>query len=209
MSSQSISILGPGLLEALRILLKVVIGICEGRLHGLPWQALPLTHSVVKERLALAAFSSCSCSSLSISQTVTLGSGTLSNSGNWGRSLVIGCRCTGWQEGAAGTLACGRQDDFLLQQELLVLRFCFSNLSATNQACAPISSVHAIQNQFARINFLTEASKMAQAGESAGITDIKKNLRRLYEMLAISVMDNKEMAREVKSMGETVSYTSL
>ena len=28
-------------------------------------------------------------------------------------------------------------------------------------------------------------------------------------MLAISVMDNKEMAREVKSMGETVSYTSL
>ena len=28
-------------------------------------------------------------------------------------------------------------------------------------------------------------------------------------MLAISVMNNKEMAREVKSMGETVSYTSL
>ena len=50
---------------------------------------------------------------------------------------------------------------------------------------------------------------MAQAGESAGIMDIKKNLQCLYEMLAISVMDNKEMAREVKSMGETVSYTSL
>ena len=50
---------------------------------------------------------------------------------------------------------------------------------------------------------------MDQAGESLGITDIKKNLRRLYEMLAISVMDNKEMAREVKSMGETMSYTSL
>ena len=50
---------------------------------------------------------------------------------------------------------------------------------------------------------------MAQVGESAGIMDIKKNLQRLYEMLAISVMDNKEMAREVKSMGETVSYTSL
>ena len=50
---------------------------------------------------------------------------------------------------------------------------------------------------------------MAQAGESSGITDIKNNLRRLYEMLSINVMDNKEMAREVKSMGETVSYTSL
>ena len=50
---------------------------------------------------------------------------------------------------------------------------------------------------------------MSQAGKSAGIMDIKKNLQRLYEMIAISVMDNKEMAREVKSMGETVSYTSL
>ena len=50
---------------------------------------------------------------------------------------------------------------------------------------------------------------MAQVGESSGIMDIKKNLRRLYEILAISVMDNKEMAREVKSMGEIVSYTSL
>ena len=39
--------------------------------------------------------------------------------------------------------------------------------------------------------------------------DIKKNLRRLYEMTAIGVMDNKETAREIKSMGETVSYTSL
>ena len=39
--------------------------------------------------------------------------------------------------------------------------------------------------------------------------DIKKNLGRLYEMLAIGIMDNKEIVREVKSMGETVSYTSL
>ena len=50
---------------------------------------------------------------------------------------------------------------------------------------------------------------MYQAGESVGIMDIKKNLRRLYEMIAIGVMDNKETAQEVKSMGETVSYTSL
>ena len=31
----------------------------------------------------------------------------------------------------------------------------------------------------------------------------------MYELLAISVMENKEMALEVKSMSETVSYTSL
>ena len=34
-------------------------------------------------------------------------------------------------------------------------------------------------------------------------------MRRLYELLAISVLDTKEMANEVKKMGDTVSYTSL
>ena len=35
------------------------------------------------------------------------------------------------------------------------------------------------------------------------------NLRRLYKMIAIGIMDNKEIAQEFKSMGEVVSYTSL
>ena len=39
--------------------------------------------------------------------------------------------------------------------------------------------------------------------------DVKKNLRHLYEMLAIDIMHNKEIVQEVKSIGETVSYTSL
>ena len=39
--------------------------------------------------------------------------------------------------------------------------------------------------------------------------DLKKNLRHLYEMMAIGIMDNKEIAQEVKIMGEVVSYTSL
>ena len=39
--------------------------------------------------------------------------------------------------------------------------------------------------------------------------DIKQNLRRLYELLSISVMDNREMAQVVKKMEDTVSYTSL
>ena len=50
---------------------------------------------------------------------------------------------------------------------------------------------------------------MSQANENTGITDLKKNLRRLYEMMAIGIMDNKEIAHEVKSMGEVVNYTSL
>ena len=50
---------------------------------------------------------------------------------------------------------------------------------------------------------------MAQHGENAGLMDIKKNLRCLYELLSISVMDNREMAQVVKKMEDTVSYTSL
>ena len=42
----------------------------------------------------------------------------------------------------------------------------------------------------------------------ASIMDIKKNLRRLYELLAINVVDTKEMVVEVKKMADTVSYTS-
>ena len=49
---------------------------------------------------------------------------------------------------------------------------------------------------------------MEPVNENAGIADLKKNLRRLYEMMAIGIMDNKEIAQEVKNMGEVVSYTS-
>ena len=49
---------------------------------------------------------------------------------------------------------------------------------------------------------------MDQANENTGLADLKKNLRRLYEMVAIGIMDNKEIAQEIKNMGEVVSYTS-
>ena len=56
--------LGSGLTEALQYLLYTVSGIEEGSLHSLLWQELPLTRSVVKERLAIAAFSPCLCNKL-------------------------------------------------------------------------------------------------------------------------------------------------
>ena len=86
MALHTISILGPGLHEALRILLKVVSGIEEGGLQGLPWQAIPIICSVVKERLALAAISPCLCSSLTVSKTVTLNSESFNTSDNLGRT---------------------------------------------------------------------------------------------------------------------------
>ena len=49
---------------------------------------------------------------------------------------------------------------------------------------------------------------MNPANENVGIADLKKNLRRLYDMMAIGIMDNKALVQEVKDMGEVVSYTS-
>ena len=49
---------------------------------------------------------------------------------------------------------------------------------------------------------------MNPTNENAGIGNLKKNLRCLYEMMSIGIMDNKEIAQEVKNMGEVVSYTS-
>ena len=43
---------------------------------------------------------------------------------------------------------------------------------------------------------------------NARIVDLKKNLRRLYDMMAIGIMDNKSLVQEEKDMGEVVSYIS-
>ena len=90
-----------------------------------------------------------------------------------------------------------------------MLNYILSGLSTENQACVLAGSVRALHCNFARIDLPSGIDRMSQASENAGIMDMKKNLRRLYEMIAIGIMDNKEIAQEVKSMGETVSYTSL
>ena len=69
------------------------------------------------------------------------------------------------------------------------------------------NSVQAVQSQLAR-TVLTKEVYMAQAGDNGGMADIKKNLRCMYELLSISVIDNCEMAKDVKKMEDTVSYTS-
>ena len=100
-----------------------------------------------------------------------------------------------------------RNGGTILQQELSVLRrfLSFPLAEIPDSALA----LHPLHSQFACIKISAEAESMAQARDNAGIMDIKKNLRRLYEMVAIGVMENKEIAREIKSMEETVSYTSL
>ena len=95
----------------------------------------------------------------------------------------------------------------MLQQEIIVLSH-FLSFPLVEIPDSALAS-RPLHSQFACIKISAEAESMAQAGDNAGIMDIKKNPRHLYEMVAIGVMDNKEIAREIKSMGETVSYTSL
>ena len=49
---------------------------------------------------------------------------------------------------------------------------------------------------------------MDRAGENAGLAHLKKNLRRLYEMVAIGIMDSTEKAQEIKNLVDVVGYTS-
>ena len=107
-----------------------------------------------------------------------------------------------------GTLACRNKEGASLQQELKVLKYILSGLSVENQACVA-SLVQALHSNFTRIDISLGSGSMSHANKNAGIMDVKKNLRCLYEMMSIVIMDNNEIAQKVKSMGEVVSYTSL
>ena len=117
----------------------------------------------------------------------------------------MGCLCSGWKKDALGTLSCSDNSrDSALQQEIVDLW----RVSALQQEIADIA-VFPLHIQFSRIAITTDTDRMAHFGDNPGLRDIMKNLRRLYEMTAIGVMDNKEMAKEIKSMSEIVSRTSL
>ena len=49
---------------------------------------------------------------------------------------------------------------------------------------------------------------MDRAGENTGLADLKANLWRLYEMVAIGIMDSRETTNEVKNLVDVVGYTS-
>ena len=98
-----------------------------------------------------------------------------------------------------GTLAYSESNGgIVLQHELDVLNHLLSPLAITLDS-----------DLAARLVLPAEPNRMAQAGDNTGIMDIKKNLRCLYKMVAIGIMDNKEIAWDIKKMEETVSYTSL
>ena len=197
--------LGHGSLGSVVFLLNVVAGAGGGRLLGIPWHGLPLIRAFVKERLALSAFSSCQCSYPSAVWGID-SHGDSSPSRADRHDKVLGCLCSGWKNDALGTLSCSDNLSVsALQQEIADLWSVYSVRWGENQGI----SVFPLHIQFSRIAITPDSGGMAHFGDNAGLLDIKKNLRRLYEMTAIGVMENKEMAKEVKSMSEIVSHTSL
>ena len=84
-------------------------------------------------------------------------------------------------------------------------------LSCGEQAQEPEGAVRDLHSNFSRLALAIPNSRQGridQANENVGLADLKKNRRHLYEMVAIGIMDNKEIAQEIKNMGEVVSYTS-
>ena len=49
---------------------------------------------------------------------------------------------------------------------------------------------------------------MDRGRDSVGLADLKVNIRCLYEMVAIGIMDSKETVKEVKNLVDVVGYTS-
>ena len=49
---------------------------------------------------------------------------------------------------------------------------------------------------------------MERAGNNEGIAELKVNIRLLYEMVSIGIMDARETAKEVKNLVDILGYTS-
>ena len=97
---------------------------------------------------------------------------------------------------------------FALQSDILDLGG-DSSLQQENQQDLSDIAAFSVHSQFSGIAITSESGRMAHLGNSLGLQDIMKNLRRIYELTAIGVKDNRDMAKEIKEMSETVSRTSL
>ena len=56
--------------------------------------------------------------------------------------------------------------------------------------------------------YFHQTQEMDHVGENDVLADLKVNIRCLYEMVAIGIMDNRETPNEVKNLVDVVGYTS-
>ena len=110
------------------------------------------------------------------------------------------------------TLSChSKKESDSLLQEFSTLNYVLCGFSYGEQALEPEGVVRDLHSHFSRLALAIPNSRqgrMAHANENVGVAGLKKNIRCLYEMVAIGIIDNKEIAQEIKNMREVVSYTS-
>ena len=166
------------------ILLDVIAEVNEGWLQDIPWETLPLTKVFVKERLALSTFSTCLC---------TTHSGTSLGFSNIGSRLslsiddqsfiaennsILGCHCSGWKDGAVGTLSCrSKKDRDSLLQELNTLKLILGGLFVEEQAQVFAGAIRALHSNFSRIEISPGQGRMAQANENVEIAKSQALIR--------------------------------
>ena len=129
-----------------------------------------------------------------------------------GYSSIFGCKCSSWKEGAVGTLSCrGKKENDSLQHKIITLNSILGGLFCGEQTQELTGSERDLLSSFSRLilaNPNSRQDRMDHANKNADLANLKKNLRRLYEMVAIGIMESKETAQEIKNLVEVVSYTS-
>ena len=66
----------------------------------------------------------------------------------------------------------------------------------------------ALQYRLSCLAIPSDCGIMAHLGNNLGMQDFMKNLRRVYELIAIGVKENRDTAKEIKGMSETISRIS-
>ena len=66
----------------------------------------------------------------------------------------------------------------------------------------------ALQYRLSRLAIPSDLGIMAHLGNNLGMQDFMKNLRRVYELTAIGVKENRDTAKEIKGMSETICRIS-
>ena len=140
--------------------------------------------------MALAAFLTCYCSSQVDGPLWRLNSGTVFSipfEGQpfiAGNNSIFGCNCSGWKEGAIGTLSChSKKENDSLQQEFSTLNSVLGGFFCGEQAQELEGSARDLHSSFSILTLANPNSRqdrMDHANENVGLADLKKNLRRLY-----------------------------
>ena len=126
-----------------------------------------------------------------------------------GNQFTLGCHFSSAGEAKIGILLRHlrkEQDslhyaDLFFDQALTSFGFVLNNLSSLN-----LSSSHRLLEESSKGQL--PALEMDRERNNVGLADLKVNIQRLYDIVAIGIMDNRETAKEVKKLVDEVSYVS-